>query len=788
MSSAMTAQRPSRGLAGGWLSMAPEPERDQQQQSTTTASSSSPPSSRKAVFSIGQEEEASTEDDDDIDTPITPQSQDDNGSSSFMSPAFDVRASFAPMVFKRTQPLPPPVAESQPQISVSDYEPERKQMQGQVLASEYPIVGSSKAININAAASRMAYLQHIEDDGQGIQYAGRRWKGKTAHAVEQEMEIAGDTTVMSYAPDAVYLASRLEGLRRNLEVGGDDARGRRWIDVDDDIYSSSDSASLHTSGSLSPAAKAKESRTPDDRRPATLPPHITDLIPSVSLNNDKTLLQPTLQPLDPAAKAAALESRIEIRLLRRSDLEQVRELHCLHGDHDKIDAEHYVTSAAFLLRLLVDESHVCLVAVAKPLPEPVEPFPSRDVLPAGHHHGHHHGKGVPRCPPPSMDMPPSSAPYVFASKGLATSSPFLGASPDTHGAKRRKQGNATTRISAPAPSISSLGRQPSQLGSMQEEEEEEEEEITSDSESDVDSTKAADDDEEDRDADLSPTSSLSIRLDDVDMHDGDGDAGRAIGADRDVSTSWGTSDSTSLNPSTIPPLSPFEAARHKGAPRGIGKQHTRPGLLEDSSASTSPLSLSSSGMAPKRDYATTDMVLAGPTNEVAPPRALRVMIPPAPGAAVETETILGVASAQVTVKPPTESLWGDADAQSSQPHKEIHLLTLSVAQAERGLGLGGKLLDQVIEEASNRNVGAAYRAAMGRRSSSTDNGLGSTRTYLQVHAQSSHAIRLYNSRGFETKDRLQGYFRGDTRIPSAIRSMPGGNDAFLMQRFEGSDR
>ena len=75
----------------------------------------------------------------------------------------------------------------------------------------------------------------IDDDGQGIEFAGRKWKGKTAHAVEQEMEKTGDVSVMSYAPDAVYLASRLQGLQRNLEAGGDEARGRRWLDFGDDV-------------------------------------------------------------------------------------------------------------------------------------------------------------------------------------------------------------------------------------------------------------------------------------------------------------------------------------------------------------------------------------------------------------------------------------------------------------------------------------------------------------------------------------------------------------------------
>ena len=120
---------------------------------------------------------------------------------------------------------------------------------------------------------------------------------------------------------------------------------------------------------------------------------------------------------------------------------------------------------------------------------------------------------------------------------------------------------------------------------------------------------------------------------------------------------------------------------------------------------------------------------------------------------------------------------------------------------ELGLGLGGKLFDQLIEEAMQRNVGAAYRAAMGRRSlsSALASQTLSTRIYLEVHAGassrsgddkgatdlSSHAVRLYKSRGFEERQRLQGFFRGDARIPAAVRSMPGGNDALLMERWVG---
>ncbi len=38
--------------------------------------------------------------------------------------------------------------------------------------------------------------------------------------------------------------------------------------------------------------------------------------------------------------------------------------------------ETYASTASFLLRLLVDDRHVCLVAVAKPIPEPAAPLPA----------------------------------------------------------------------------------------------------------------------------------------------------------------------------------------------------------------------------------------------------------------------------------------------------------------------------------------------------------------------------------------------------------------------------
>lgn len=678
------ADRPKRGLpGGGWLSMAPSDEAQSQPAASSSSSTSSPRRSsipKRATFQVGAD--TST-----INTPVTPASP---SSSTALTPAFDVRASFAPLVFKRTAQTALP-------------------------RGEQPVAADS-----SSTAATSSSLMDIDDDGQGIEFAGRKWKGKTAHAVEQEMEKAGDVSVMSYAPDAVYLASRLHGLQRNLEAGGDEARGRRWLDFGDDDHEDAAPGLEAPLASSSPVT----TQTDSSRIPATLPPHITDY-----LRPPTVVEQPASPPrLSAAAKAAALDSRVEIRLLRRSDLEQVRDLHCFHGDSDKVEADHYATSAAFLLRLLVDEQHVCIVAVAKPLPEPEAPLSSL-VAQA-------QANLIPRCPPPSMDMPPSSAPYVFAGQGITSTSPLL----KPVDADRRRRGG---RQSSRAPS-SLLGRVPPVLGSMEEQS----------------------DDEQDDGSDAGST--------EVDMDDS--------------SERSSSSPPQSAAPTSLFSTSPRDALREQAARTAT-------------STSSGPSLSSPSGMAPKRDYTAAtatpasvpyhDMVLAGPTNEVAPPRALRVMVPPAPGANLESETILGVASASINIRPATESLWGDADP-TSKPRKEIHLLTLSVNKAERGIGLGGRLLDQVIEEAQRRNVRSAYRAVLGRTYGEVFAGgkqLDRTRIFLEVHPDSSHALALYRSRGFkQVGDRLKGYFRGDVRIPTGVRSLPGGSDALLLERSEEPDR
>lgn len=725
-----------------------------------------------------------------------------------LSPVFDARASFAPLVFKK------PAAQQQ-QAPVTQ-QPSGSQRHSP-LSQEHDSASDRATSNLSAVTRHAGTAMDVDDDGKGIYFAGRKWKGKTAHAVEQEMEKVGDVSVMSYAPDAVYLASRLHGLQRNLEAGGEEARGRRWLDYgegegegEDDVAARKEEGDVNVEavqGGVEPHAKAPHvdvkstatsddtaaqeaepvARERDDRIPATLPPHITDLIPRPS--------PPTIsleQPrLDPAAKAAALDSRVEIRLLRRSDLEQVRDLHCLHGDNDKVDTEHYVTSAAFLLRLLVDESYVCLVAVAKPLPEPETSMAS--VLQQG-------GAGanpalIPRCPPPSMDMPPTAAPYVFAGKGISSTSPLLGPIdvPSQHSHRRHR---------APRSKLSQVSSAP--LGAMAE--------ADDDDGGNNDDEEMQDASSDDSDAELSDAADDSRSVSPSDDGDSSGSRGHSQSA-----------NDTSLFSSS--PRDEIRRARASTAATTATGASLAPADAKRSfdERSTSSMSASSSGMAPKRDYSaapvattaaaaataatppitngkgeeppTTDgppaasMVLTGPTNDVAPPRALRVMVPPAPGAALESETILGVASCHVRMKPATESLWGPSDPSSSLAHKEIHVLTLSVARAERGLGLGGRLLDQVIEEAHlRRNVGSAYRAQLGRRTSpSSKDGYGPTRTYLEVHPDSSQAIALYKSREFDETSRVRGYFRGDVRIPTGVRSLPGGSDALLFERHEHAD-
>jgi len=209
-----------------------------------------------------------------------------------------------------------------------------------------------------------------DDDDKGILHAGIQWRGKTAHAVEQEMEALGDRTVMSYAPDAVYLASRLEGLKRNLEVGGERLKRWAWEDeLEEEDRLICEGAGLeaeqqrerptspvdhleepqkedlvmpgleqHALYSASSSMNVSEGITPSDEIfDDPMQASTGSIAPSTDEQGIHDLQEVPVITVDASAgKAAALDARVEIRTLRRPDLEQVRELHCYHGDGDKV--------------------------------------------------------------------------------------------------------------------------------------------------------------------------------------------------------------------------------------------------------------------------------------------------------------------------------------------------------------------------------------------------------------------------------------------------------------------
>ncbi|PWN35103.1 uncharacterized protein FA14DRAFT_160405 [Meira miltonrushii] len=287
--------------------------------------------------------------------PLSPGSGDGDQSPA----AFDVRDSFAPMQWSKA------VGSTVPSSSRRTSQTDGEGKSGNRLQQ-----GQRTGMVAKHKADVIVEDHDDESDGERVEYAGRKWRGKTANAIEQEMEALGDRTVMSYAPDAVYLASRLEGLRRNLEAGGD--RFRRWAwedydqieahgDIDGDhemegtdvviasaakklsqeVESQSVNALRHSSAQASyhasPARSALLSSSilsPVQEVPAD--PMSTS---SVQYGQDIAQAGPShtaAGDVDRAAKEAALDARVEIRTLRRPDLEQVRELHCYHGDGDKV--------------------------------------------------------------------------------------------------------------------------------------------------------------------------------------------------------------------------------------------------------------------------------------------------------------------------------------------------------------------------------------------------------------------------------------------------------------------
>ncbi|EST08516.1 Acyl-CoA N-acyltransferase [Kalmanozyma brasiliensis GHG001] len=320
-------------------------------------------------------------------------SEDDAGSSSRASsdtPDFDVRASFAPM----------PVYGKKPAAQLSTY-------RGVGDQSSAAFTHQAGAAGPRAPAANTVMDSSSDEEADGLSFGGRRWKGKTVHAVEQELEALRDERLMSHAPDAAYLASRLEGVRRNLEI---EERRPSYVPYDEDMLTDEEvEAALAPEASevvrqlypFQPADNNAGVAPPLAHRPVSNAssvslvegetPHDLDFglqfepasYADVKVHDASEVSMPPISDLssaktiDPAARAAALDARIDIRPLRRGDLEQVRDLHAFHGDSDRAPdhGETYASTASFLLRLLVDDRHVCLVAVAKPIPEPATPLP-----------------------------------------------------------------------------------------------------------------------------------------------------------------------------------------------------------------------------------------------------------------------------------------------------------------------------------------------------------------------------------------------------------------------------
>ena len=69
---------------------------------------------------------------------------------------------------------------------------------------------------------------------------------------------------------------------------------------------------------------------------------------------------------------------------------------------------------------------------------------------------------------------------------------------------------------------------------------------------------------------------------------------------------------------------------------------------------------------------------------------------------------------------------------------EAEILNLAVRPADRGAGLGGKLLDRAIAEGTSR---------------------GAEQFFLEVRESNDSARRLYASRGFTEVSRRRGYYR-----------------------------
>ncbi|KAE8214119.1 hypothetical protein CF327_g2434 [Tilletia walkeri] len=669
--------------------------------------------------------------------------------------------------------------------------------------------------------------------GGGIEFGGRQWSGKTAHAVELEMEALGDRAIMSFAPDATYLASRLEMLRKNLEAGGWERRPA-WVqcldedgqeleqeqeqEQDETLKESeevkvAEVAPVTEEGTKTPAEQDRlRSPKPPTPKPGptsfkhkqprsefSLPPApATSLIdaeyaraahlPKVSNIEGATLSAaerskiarasflpaPTRMrenakavhvdeeeeeeeeegeeeevdreeeetstpqlppPLDPVVRAAALDARLEIRQLKRDDVVQVRELHCYHGDGNKSPGrETYTMSAGFLLRLLVDEKHVAVVAVKRPIPAPESPLPS-DLA------NSIHSRFPSNVPSPSRMTPNLRVPSALS-----------------------RQNNGRGNMYEVARSSSSL-----------------------DAEADEDGEDGDGDEEEDVRSDAgegsrSP-SSFSSSADEVSPR-------------TEFTRATSLSDRENEQASANTTIAAVETAAIRSAA-------PMPPRTEDQSA------LPAHGMTlPPHALPQSDSTfyerdadkpfLAGPL-PVAPPLAVRVMAAPPPGHRLRSaaaaaamlegaENVVGVATAQLTTTEPlANELWPGLDADDTSARgaavEQAHVLTLSVAPDERSQGLGARLLERLLEECRIR---IGHNSLRRPESISISGRAKSMRAMVECHPSNERAIGLYKAAGFVRVEGPQGtrknFYRGDDRIPLAYRLRVGGTDAHVYER------
>lgn len=442
--------------------------------------------------------------------------------------------------------------------------------------------------------------------------------------------------------------------------------------------------------------------------------------------------------------------------------------HILHSHHQiflssfslsfqQVDTDTYTTSAAFLLRLLVDEHYVCLVAVAKPLPEP--PALPRTMSP--------------RPPPPSLDMPATRAPVLLAGRTATnTRQNRLPIVPGQRLVTNAHHGGINDGTPAPR----SFGIGPDS------------ETNPSSSEGDEDRMQQDGLFEQAHVASTYTTGKTSPPID-------DSSSGRMEAVVEEEDQDHQMDEDIAISETE-------DQGKRKPESHGISSPRT-----EIAAAATGSRRKSSSSTV-------RASVLAGPTFDVAPPRAIRVMgAPPLGGMPLESETILGVVSARIKVIQRAADDFGSGngwtgDKDASWPGldpkgdrsiitREAHIMTLSVSPGERGQGLGARLLDLLLEECKRRTAGPRIHLATGSNTFSEEAITSAPprahqdapmRTVLEMHPSNEAAMQLYKKRNFNqvpgNKGTVKHFFRGDQRIPSSIRLRVGGSDAIRMERFD----